>query len=343
MPPRSPYPAPDLRAKIAFLSAPRAYPHRPSQVRPIETHMSWLFLTGSTVYKFKKPVKFPFLDFSTLGRRRHYCEAELRLNRRLADDIYRRLVPLCVDAEGELNLDGRGKVVEWLIEMEQLPHADMLDVRLRNGRVSPGEITAVAERLGHFYARARSQRSAGYAYLRHLEIESGVNRKLLTHRRCGLPSSRTTAVLDRVEALLDRFKPAIVERVRSGCVIEGHGDLRPEHVVLGPTPRLIDCLEFDRSMRLLDPYDETNYLGLECEMLGAAWIRPLLLKTVDQLVGRPPDAGLLGFYGAFRAVLRARICVAHLLDQVPMDPERWPREAERYLDVAERECAIAEG
>lgn len=305
--------------------------------------MSWLFLTGDMVYKFKKPVRFPFLDFSTLGRRRHYCEAELRLNRRLADGIYRRLLPLCVDTGGELNLEGRGTVVEWLIEMEQVAHADMLDVRLRNGRVTPGEIIAVGERLGRFYSGARSQRSAGYAYLRHLEIESGVNRKLLTHRRCGLPSSRTMAVLTRVEALLERYKPAIVERVTSGCVVEGHGDLRPEHVVLGPTPRMIDCLEFDRSMRLLDPYDETNYLGIECEMLGADWIRPLLLKTVEELVGKPPDAGLLAFYGAFRAVLRARICVAHLLDPEPMNPERWPQEAERYLDIAERECTTAEG
>ena len=96
-------------------------------------------------------------------------------------------------------------------------------------------------------------------------------------------------------------------------------------------------------MRLLDPYDEVNYLGLECEFLGATWIRPLLLDVVDAHLGRRPERRLMATYGAFRATLRARICLAHLLDAAPMEPDRWPGEARQYLELAERECIKAGG
>lgn len=332
-----------LGEKVAFLSSPLAYSHRPREVATIETHMSWLFLTGTLAYKLKKPVRYPFLDFSSLGRRRHYCAEELRLNRRLAGSVYRRLVPLCRDESGALVLDGGGAIVDWLVEMEQLPDAARLDHRLQQGGASADDLVAVAERLASFYAAARPLRRAGFLYLKHLHVESEVNLRLLTRPWTGLDPDRTRALLERVGALLRRCGPAIIERIEGGMIVEGHGDLRPEHVFLGQPPRIIDCLEFDRSMRLLDPYDEINYLGLESELVGAPWVRPLVLDVLDRVLDRPPDPALLALYGAFRAMLRARICIAHLLDPEPADPERWPKKAERYLDVAERECLKAAG
>jgi aminoglycoside phosphotransferase family enzyme len=332
-----------LAEKVEFLRSPGAYPHRPAAVRAIETHMSWLFLTGSLAYKLKKPVRFPFLDFTTLGRRRHYCAAELSLNRRLAPDVYRRLVPLRRSPDGRLSLGGGGEVAEWVVEMAQLAEDRMLDNAIRAGTVTAEEITAVAEMLGRFYLRERPHRRDGYDYLKHIYFESDVNRKLLTRADCGLPAETTTALLDRVEGLLRRYAPDVVERIKSGRIVEGHGDLRPAHVFLGPPPQIIDCLEFDRSMRLLDPYDEVNYLGLECERAGAGWVRALALDVIERHLGHRPQAGLLAFYGAFRMVLRARICIAHLLDPQPMTPAVWPERAARYLEMAGRECLKAGG
>jgi aminoglycoside phosphotransferase family enzyme len=329
--------------KVEFLRSRQAYPHRPQSVRAVETHMSWLFLTGSLVYKLKKPVRFPFLDFTTLGRRRHYCALELSLNRRLAPDVYRRLATLRRAPDGRLSLDGEGEVSEWLVEMEQLAEDRMLDNAIRAGKVTAGEVTALADKLGRFYAGERPRRRDGYDYLKHIHFESDVNRKLLSRADCGLPPGTTTALLDRVDGLLRRFAPDVVERIKNGHIVEGHGDLRPEHVFVGPPPQIIDCLEFDRSMRLLDPYDEVNYLGLECERLGAGWARALVLDVVERQLGHRPQAGLLAFYGAFRMVLRARICIAHLLDPEPMTPDVWPQRAARYLEVASRECLMAGG
>lgn len=335
--------SPDLETKVAFLRSPAAYACQPPLVTVIETHMSWLFLTGSLVYKLKKPVKYPFLDFTTLGRRRHYCEAEVRLNRRLAGGIYRRVARLCLDQSGQLSLDGDGTVVEWLVEMEQLAEGGFLHTSITRSTVSREAVAQVAERLCRFYAKARPQRRDGHLYLNHLLIESGVNRRLLGRPKSQLPLVRTTDLLDRVDELLKQHIPEIQERISRGCMVDGHGDLRPEHVWLGPPPAIVDCLEFDRAMRIIDPYDEINYLGLEGELLGADWIRPFLLDSLEPAFGRRPTPGLMATYGAFRALLRARICIAHLLDPHPSRPEHWPLAAQRYLDIAERECLIAEG
>jgi aminoglycoside phosphotransferase family enzyme len=108
-------------------------------------------------------------------------------------------------------------------------------------------------------------------------------------------------------------------------------------------PRIIDCLEFDRHMRLLDPYDEVGYLGLECAFMGAGWIRPLLLARLEEIIGHKPDPRLLATYAAFRATMRARICLAHLIDPNPMEPGRWPDEARRYMALAAEQCTMAGG
>jgi uncharacterized protein len=334
---------PSLATKVAFLASPQAYPHRPATVDVRETHMSWLFLTGSLVYKLKKPLRRPFLDFSTLERRRVNCETELRLNRRLADGVYVRTLPLRAPDQDTLTLGSGGRIVDWLVEMQQLPAAEMLDERIRQGRVTDDEIVAVASHLAALYEAEPAQIEDGHAYLEHIETESRINRMLLLQPGSGVDPGYADVVLGRVEALIRHWSPAIEERITQGRIVEGHGDLRPEHVCLGAPPRIIDCLEFDRNMRLLDPFDEVNFLGLECEFMGAGWIRPLLLGVLDEIIGHRPDHRLMATYGAFRAVLRARICIAHLLDANPMDPGRWPLEARRYLEMAAAECVMAEG
>lgn len=328
---------------VRFLSTPGSYPHDPARVEVRETHMSWVFLTGSLVYKLKKPLRRPFLDLSSIERRRRNCEAELRLNRRLAPDTYLRVLPLCRVEHGALSLAGRGEIVDWLVEMRQLPAGNMLDERLRLGRVELSEIVAVARRLAAFYRAEPPRVSDGAAYLAHIRNESRINRRLLLDPRFGLEPAATAAIVDRVEATMARSTPMIRKRIAAGHIIEGHGDLRPEHVCLGHPPRIIDCLEFDRRMRLLDPFDEVNYLGLECAFLGFDWIGPLLLDVLGGAIGHRPDARLVAAYGAFRSTLRARICIAHLLDSDPREPQRWPDEARRYLSMADEACVRAEG
>jgi aminoglycoside phosphotransferase family enzyme len=124
----------DISTKVAFLRQSASYPGHPSGVDVIQTHMSWVFLTDRLVYKLKKPVRFEFLDFSTLERRHHDCQEEVRLNRRLAQGVYLGVTPLTVDAAGRLHLNGEGEAADWLVKMQRLPRERMLDHAIATGR-----------------------------------------------------------------------------------------------------------------------------------------------------------------------------------------------------------------
>ena len=328
--------------KVRFLSQPGSYPHAPGHVDVRETHMSWLFLTGSLVFKLKKPVIYPFLDFSTLAARHQNCSTELSLNRRLAGGVYRKLVALRQRPSGELTLGGDGQVVDWMVEMTQLAEVDMLESRIKAGRLTAAEVVAIGDILSRFYRTAAPRIADGHVYLAHLQGESQVNRQILLRQDLGVATPGTVAVLDRVDALLAAAMPLIEARIAAGRIIEGHGDLRPEHVCLQQHPVIIDCLEFDERMRILDPYDEVHYLGLECAFLGAPWIGPMLVSCLERDLGHPVEKALLHSYGAFRAVLRARLSLAHLLDPHPATPERWRAKALAYLALAETECFKAQ-
>lgn len=326
----------DLAQKVRFLSDPASYPCATTSIEARETHMSWVFLADDRVYKLKKPVCYPFLDFSTVARRRFFCEEELRLNRRLAVETYHAVIPLYHDRRGRLSFSGPGRIVDWLVEMKRLSQPDMLDARLSQGRVTEAEAQRVGNLIVDFYAACKPEITDGGFYLRHLAEEQAVNRTVLERPELGVVDT-ARPVLDAVDRALETLTPKIERRIADGCIIEGHGDLRPEHVHLGDPVQVIDCLEFSRPMRIVDPYDEVNYLGLECAMLGAPWIRTVLLGMLDARLGARPDGDVLALYGGFRALLRARLCMAHLLDPVVRHAERWKPLALSYIALAKEE------
>lgn len=274
-----------------------------------------------------------------MARRRFYCEEELRLNRRLAPETYHRVVPLCSDEAGRLTLDGSGSAVEWLVEMTRLPQSRMLDITLAQRCVTEPEVRRLGKLLADFYAGCEPEYADGHVYLEHLTREQSINRSVLQNRELGF-AGIAMPVLDTADRGLELLRSEIDARIARGCIVEGHGDLRPEHVCLAEPLQIIDCLEFNRSMRLVDPFDEINYLGMECRMLGAQWVRAILL---DELAARLPDgpcAALLAFYGTFRALLRARLCLVHLLERPLRHAERWRPLAIRYIAMAKSEASV---
>ncbi len=151
--------------------------------------------------------------------------------------------------------------------------------------------------------------------------------------------ARLTTLLARV---LDREPALLRRRLDTGHVVEGHGDLRPEHVWLGPPIRVIDCLELARLFRLLDPFEEYATLAAECAALGADWVGPRLRAAAHEHLDDDPGDRLWAFYTAYRATFRARQALAHLLDPAPRTPGKWRPQAERYLAEAERVAPILE-
>lgn len=325
---------PDLDAKVAFLSRPDSYAGT-APVETIETHMSWLFLVGGFAYKMKKPYVHDRIDYGTLAARRRNMARELRLNRRLAADVYLRVLPLTCGADGTLALGGAGTPVEWLLQMRRLPMALTLEQAIRSRAASPVDARRIVARLVPFFAAAARYRSTAHAYRRRLRatIVAAAGDLAAQPRLAG---QGIVALATALEAFVATGAPLLDARVAAGRVVEGHGDLRPEHVYLTEPPTIVDCIEFDRDLRTRDPADELGFLAMECDRLGLPGFRAWLFDAWRELAGDDPPAALVDFHMAANALVRARISIWHLRDTDTGPPAPWIARAADYLAHARR-------
>lgn len=328
-----------LDSKVAFLRHPTSFPEHAYRVEAIETHMSWVFLTDGHAYKLKKPMCRGPLDFSTVEARHYYCEEEIRLNRRLASDVYLGTVALTLDSPGHLQLGGVGTVIDWLVKMRRLPTQHMLDYAIQHGTASEDDIVHVAERLAAFYCTCAPAPIDAAAYRSKLLHHIDYYLHELSRPAYQLPALQIIGICQQQRIFLQQMAGFLEQRIQSGKIVEGHGDLRPEHVCLRPKLVMIDCLEFSRDLRIVDAADELAFLILECERLGAAHLGSLLLRTYGEISGDSPDAALIHFYQSYRASLRAAIAIQHLDEEKFRYSPQWPRRAREYLQLAEQHVA----
>ena len=325
--------APTLEQKVEFLSRSSAYAQPATGVIRRETHMSWVFLTDDQVYKLKKPVRFPYLDFSNLRRREAACRAELRLNRRLAPDVYLDVMPLRATPRG-LAIGEDGPIMDWLVVMRRLDEAQTLEHAIVDRRVKPWQLDRLIATLVQFYRRAGRVFLSPAVHLRDWHQSLSDNLRLLLDPRFGLPSGLVRQVARVQRRFLSCQGKVLAARVRNRSIVDGHGDLRPEHIWLGDPVRIIDCLEFNPRLRAVDPFDEIAFLSLECDRLGAAWTGKYIRHGVSRGLPDGVSNDLFLFYRCNRAMLRARLAIAHLMEPKPRTPEKWPRLARTYLAIA---------
>lgn len=324
-----------LATKVEFLSRPSAYGSATGAVVRRETHMSWVFLSGDRVYKLKKPVRFPYLDFSILPRREAACRAELRLNRRLAPDVYLDVVPL-TENNGRLSIGGVGITVDWLVMMRRLDERFMLDRIVEDKRLNRVHLDRLVETLARFYRSAAPMFLSPVPHLAEWLRGFDYNRRVLLDPRFALPAGLVNRIDRAQRRFLRQRGHLIAARLRHRRIVDGHGDLRPEHIWLNDQVRIIDCLEFNARLRVVDPFNEVAYLSLECERLGAAWAGHYIERRMQRLLRDGPAEELFTFYGCHQATLRARLAIAHLLEQRPRTPEKWPRLCAIYLKLADQ-------
>jgi aminoglycoside phosphotransferase family enzyme len=326
---------PDQETRIAFLRQPQGYPEKPARIETIETHMSWVFLTPRHAFKLKKPVRYDYLDFSTVAARKMNCEEERRLNQRLAPGVYRDVVPLVLDSDGAMRLGGQGEIIDWLVVMRRLPAERMLDYLIRTRALEPMDTHAVAEVLARFYRESTPVDIGGAEYLRQYEHKVRMNHDTLADPAYGLPAALVETVHQAQRQFLLRAPQLLEQRATDGRVIEGHGDLRPEHVCVESPPVIFDRLEFNRAFRIIDPADELAFLAMECERLGSTGVEPELFGAYRRFTGDYPPPQLVWFYKAHRACLRARLAIWHVHDLAPNVWPHWRAMAEEYLRLAE--------
>ncbi len=327
-----------LQRKVAFLSDPRHFAGRPRTVEVIETHFAWVFLAGARAFKLKKPLRRASMDYRTLAARESACRAELRLNRRLAPGVYRRVVALRRTRAGNFSRRAGVRTVDWLVEMRRLPAARSLDRLLAQRAVRGRDLERLLRRLAAFFKRAEQRPLSDPAYRARLRRQIVHNAHELGAADLAL-NSRQVAQLARSQL---RFlaEHAGVFTGRGARLVDGHGDLRPEHVFLGACASgacVIDCLEFDRDLRRLDPAEEIAFLALECARLSAPRLAARLLAGYRSLTGDPVPRALSEFYMSRRAAVRAQISAWHLRDEAFAAERRlWRARARSYLSDALR-------
>jgi aminoglycoside phosphotransferase family enzyme len=320
------------RRKLEFLSRRATYPEQRRPVEVIETHFAWVFLTERHAYKMKKPLRQYVRDYRSLASRARGCRDELRLNRRLAPTVYLEVVPLGSKPDGSLVL-GRGRrIVDWLVKMRRLPASRMLDVLIAEGAVSARDRNALIDLLAGFYARARPRAMQPAEYVHRLY--SGLDENLRALRAADFPTDRADVL--EVERLQRMYLDSNIDLLRSRAaqLIDGHGDLRPEHIYLGTrfdAACVIDCLESDARLRRLDPLEELAFLALECRRLGAEDLGRTLERGVQVAIGDVVPNSLIDFYKSRQALTRAKLAVWRLRDPHLARRRHWMKRAASYV------------
>lgn len=322
--------------KVAFLKQPGSYPFHVSRVEAKETHMSWVFLVDGFAYKLKKPVKYRFLDFSLLEARFRNCREEVRLNKRLAKDIYLGIMPLTVDEKGAMALQGKGAIIDWLVHMKRISEEHMLDYAIKHHAIDEALIKQAAILLTEFYISSSPVVTDSHVYWKKIKGEVHAIYRELVNSTYQLPVASIELYTSGLLRFLNERAPLFDKRVKDGKIIEAHGDLRPEHICLRPEPAVIDCLEFNRDLRILDTAEELSFLAMECEMSGDTTVGKLFFDTYTSLTNDPVPEPLVYFYMLKKACLRAFLVVRHIAEPEYKHDPKWIERANAYLQLAEQ-------
>lgn len=323
------------------LGQPSAFARPVERVEVLQTHISLLFFAGERVYKVKKPVDLGFLDFTRLEQRRHFCEEELRLNRRLAPEVYLAVVPIVRSGDGTLRVGGEGEVVDWAVEMVRLPAERMLAALLDRGEIDNEQMNATAALLARFHAEAPTG-SGVDEYGEPDAIASLVEENfeqlepfcspegLLTPSQHAFSRGKARAFLESHRDLLER-------RVREGRVRDGHGDLHAENICFTDTGVVAyDCIEFSRAFRCADVAADISFLAMDLDYRGCPGFSGYLMKRYARESGDGELPRLEAFYKGYRATVRGKVAALTSLDAAldPASREEHERKAMRYLQLA---------
>jgi hypothetical protein len=303
----------DLPALIDALSRPEAYPFPVDAVEVVQTHISVVFLAGPYAYKVKKPVRFDFLDFSTLEKRHHFCQEEVRLNRRLAAEVYLGVVPIVPAAAG-LRFEGEGEPVEWAVKMQRLPRGITLHERLQSGDVPVALVEALARKIAVFHrdhpAPADMQHLAGFdAVAQNLH-------EIFAESLAQAGSTVHATVFERLRArfgeVLVRLGPLLDARAGRGLTRDTHGDMHLDHVCLFPgrPPEdlvIIDCIEFNERFRYTDPVADVAFPAMDLAFHGRRDLARAFTDAYFRASGDDEGRALLPYYTAYRAAVRGAV------------------------------------
>ncbi len=293
----------------ADLLKPSAFPHPVVRLEVRETNISWIILTGPFAYKIKKSAQLGFIDTTTLAQRHRLCEEELRLNRRLAAELYLDVVPITQDADG-MRVAGQGPIVEYAVRMQQFEASQELSALLDRGAVSPQEFVDLGRRLAQFHEMVpKAPCSEDFSCTQHLhDAVLGNLAILLSHLDADTALPELGTLIDWTHDYLHESLQQLRARERSGYIRECHGDLHAHNVVRWRGQLVpFDCLEFDPNLRWIDVMNDVAFLTMDLTARGRKDLAGAFLNAYLERTGDYGGVRHLAFYSVYRALVRAMV------------------------------------
>lgn len=306
----------------------------------IQTHISYLLIFGQEVYKIKKPVNFGFLDFTSLEKRRYFCEEELRLNRRLAPHIYLDVTPVTLNEKGLVSLGGAGQVVEYAVHMKRLPEEGMLKRIIANPDFNPRLIDEIAQLLSQFHARAETggkvDEMGAPEVIRYNHDENFAQTE--KYIGCTISSDQYSSIRSYVDRFFKENSSYLRERVEKHRIRDCHGDLHLEHICIHEGITIFDCIEFNERFRFSDVAAEVAFLAMDLDFNGyPAYAR----RFVEAYIDCTHDEGikvLHNFYRCYYSYVRGKVVSFRLDDPATTEQERntVKETARHYFTLSHR-------
>jgi hypothetical protein len=299
-----------LPSFIEGLLDPRAYPSTPAEVTLVQTHISYLLFTPEFVYKIKKPVDFGFLDFTTLARRLHFCHEEVRLNRRLAPDVYLGVVEI-TSREGRVFMEGTGEVVEYAVKMRRLEPGTILEGMLPRITSAAADkmIKRVAGTIAAFHENTpacAASSGAGTPQDLKKKIDENLSQ---TAAFIGVTLSREQfeSIKGYSLGFIANNTELLKRRVESGFIRDCHGDIHSEHISIGERIAIIDCIEFNERFRFSDVVADIAFLSMDLDFHNRADLAKKLDASYFEATGDREGSALMNFYKTYRACIRGKV------------------------------------
>ncbi len=323
----------------ADLLRPEAYPApAPDRVELRETHISFVFLTEGEVFKVKKPVHFAFLDFRSLAARQRACEAEVLLNSRLAASTYLGLVPVRRDESGHHHFGPSGDVVDWAVHMLRLPDAIRADERLKAGTLTRSHVDTIAAALADFHARARSDDdTSSWGSRDAIARNIRENFAEVNPAEEGLLTVAEAREIERWQLeFLTAHADLFDQRQATGCIRDGHGDLRLEHIYVGEDGELtlLDCIEFSDRFRCADVCADIAFLSMDLKAKGHVELTERFLARYARDANDYGLYALVDFYEGYRAYVRGKVSTLTARQAVGAAREQALADARRHFALS---------
>ena len=325
---------------LQALQNPSIFDHPVQEFQIVETHISWVLLTGPIAYKIKKPVNLGFVDFSTLERRRYFCGEELRLNRRLAPDVYLDVVAITGNVDIP-EIGGSTQAIEYAVKMKQFPQQNLLTHRLHHGRLHADHIDGLAKQIADFHG-AIQVAGSDVPFGRPDALEKPVLANfqyLPTEASSLLGEDRIEALRHWTEREHDRHTEIFLKRKSEGFIRECHGDLHLGNMALiNDRIVIFDCIEFNDTFRWIDVMSELAFIVMDLIDRERPEYAYRLLNGYLEYTGDYQGLAVFHYYLTYRAMVRAKVAAIRLEQEEKGKPERrnTENELQGYLELAER-------